>query len=262
MEADVGSAAFKAPEIVASEGYTVACDMWSVGVMTHVMVTGIVPWEGDRASEISHSVMKETASPAALQEYLDWFYNLLEIPSDCADFIKGLVEPDPEKRTTAEAAIHHPWIVGGEIKARMRSLEAAGMPAGLRRIMSTSPRPVPFRVVSRLKQFKKEVKLKRTALLAVSFALKRDQLESLSRHFNRMDTDKVRTGSTKASLVVSMCEHASYHATIGLAHTWFKRSQPSVRVYMSASVFFKSNVAPMLTTSKYCTFSYVYYCRF
>jgi hypothetical protein len=63
----------------------------------------------------------------------------------------------------------------------------------VRSSVSTSPnRPVPFGVVSRLTQFKKELKLKRTALLAVSFALGRDQLEALSRQFNKIDTDKVQ----------------------------------------------------------------------
>lgn len=73
MTADVGSVIYKAPEVMKAN-YSEASDLWSLGVICHMLVTGIVPWEGESRVEIEASINKEISDPAGFHGYLTWFY--------------------------------------------------------------------------------------------------------------------------------------------------------------------------------------------
>ncbi len=45
MATDVGSAKFKAPEVLEGE-YSFEADLWSLGVICHVLITGFEPFQG------------------------------------------------------------------------------------------------------------------------------------------------------------------------------------------------------------------------
>ena len=62
MTADVGSVIYKAPEVTVGK-YSEASDLWSLGVICHMLVTGIVPWEGNTRVEIEASIKKEISDP-------------------------------------------------------------------------------------------------------------------------------------------------------------------------------------------------------
>jgi serine/threonine protein kinase len=72
MTQDVGSVVFKAPE-VRNGSYSQAADMWSFGVISFMMLTGIAPWEGSNRKDIEASITKESADPKAFKEFLIWF---------------------------------------------------------------------------------------------------------------------------------------------------------------------------------------------
>lgn len=90
--------------------------MWSLGVMTHVLVTGTVPFWGSNNQAIFKKVVKMKFDPFQSR----WCSHLSQ---SCKEFLLNLLDKDPEKRMTAEEAWVHPWVTGetagtGEIGAQ------------------------------------------------------------------------------------------------------------------------------------------------
>jgi hypothetical protein len=77
-----------------------------------MLVTGIVPWEGSNRKEIEASITKESSNPEGLVGLLMWFYQSMKVPTECADFILGLLDANVVTRNTADSARvrpSHPW---------------------------------------------------------------------------------------------------------------------------------------------------------
>jgi calcium-dependent protein kinase len=53
----VGTCYYMAPEVLAYS-YDERCDIWSLGVILYMMVTGTPPFEGERESEIMENIKK------------------------------------------------------------------------------------------------------------------------------------------------------------------------------------------------------------
>ena len=72
----LGSPLYMAPEIVKSENYGSAVDIWSVGVIAHILLTGCPPFFGKSKADIYKSIIngepkfgrvKANLSPEAIQ---------------------------------------------------------------------------------------------------------------------------------------------------------------------------------------------------
>ena len=51
-----GTPEFVAPEVMATTGYSEACDIWSLGVMMYIMLCGYLPFNGSNiAGKRPHS---------------------------------------------------------------------------------------------------------------------------------------------------------------------------------------------------------------
>lgn len=77
---------FVAPEIALGEMVTLASDMWSVGVLTYVLLTGLSPFLGDNDDETLSNVVRGDANfnvPELNQvspEAKSFLTNLLQVP--------------------------------------------------------------------------------------------------------------------------------------------------------------------------------------
>ncbi|XP_014205853.1 death-associated protein kinase 3 [Copidosoma floridanum] len=98
-----GTPEFVAPEIVNYEPLSLETDLWAVGVLTYILLSGASPFLGDNNQETYANV-------AACQYQFDekYFVNVSEYAKD---FITTLLVKDPKKRGTAESCLIHPWIV-------------------------------------------------------------------------------------------------------------------------------------------------------
>jgi len=92
----VGTPLYMAPEVVAKK-YGLKCDLWSLGVLTYFLVTGNYPFKCSRKHE--EGVNRDIDS-------IVWE----GISCDLKDFIKGLLQPKPSKRFSAEQALSHVWL--------------------------------------------------------------------------------------------------------------------------------------------------------
>ncbi|XP_075767402.1 serine/threonine-protein kinase 17A-like [Pelodiscus sinensis] len=98
----LGTPEYVAPEVLSYEPISTATDMWSVGVLTYVMLTGESPFLGDTKQETFLNV-----SQVNVQFLPDVFQGISEL---AIDFIRSLLVKDPRKRATAEQCLQHPWL--------------------------------------------------------------------------------------------------------------------------------------------------------
>lgn len=104
MQAAVGSRLYAAPEVTSSrnvKAYTSACDLWSLGVLTYVMLCGKPPFSGSGEQRFEQ----------AMQEKYDMSGSIWDAVSDNAkDFVTGLIKTDPKERLPIDIAAMHPWL--------------------------------------------------------------------------------------------------------------------------------------------------------
>ena len=89
--------------IIICRRYDKECDLWSIGVVTFVLLSGYPPFYGDTEAEIFAAVKRgvfEFRSP-------EW-----DPISDLAkDFIRSLLQKDPAKRPTPQVSCRgHVWV--------------------------------------------------------------------------------------------------------------------------------------------------------
>ncbi|XP_029015480.1 serine/threonine kinase 17a like [Betta splendens] len=98
----LGTPEYVAPEILNYEPISTATDMWSIGVLTYVMLTGESPFLGDDKQETFLNIS---------QVNVDYSQDTFEgISPQAVDFIKTLLVKNPRKRATAEECLQHPWL--------------------------------------------------------------------------------------------------------------------------------------------------------
>ncbi|MGH0142986.1 UNVERIFIED_CONTAM: hypothetical protein FKN15_017300 [Acipenser sinensis] len=98
----LGTPEYVAPEILNYEPIRISTDMWSIGVLAYVMLTGESPFLGDNKQETFLNIS---------QVNVDYSQDVFEGVSDLAvDFIKSLLIKNPRKRATAEDCLKHPWL--------------------------------------------------------------------------------------------------------------------------------------------------------
>ncbi|XP_075064494.1 death-associated protein kinase 2 isoform X3 [Mixophyes fleayi] len=97
-----GTPEFVAPEIVNYEPLGLPVDMWSIGVITYILLSGASPFLGENKQETLSNIT------AVNYEFDEEFFSHT---SDLAkDFIRKLLVKDTRKRLTIQHALSHPWI--------------------------------------------------------------------------------------------------------------------------------------------------------
>ena len=94
----VGTPYYIAPEVLRKE-YTSQCDLWSVGVVSYILLCGYPPFGGDSDAEIFRAVKRGLNKHSFPRD--DWG----DVSKNCLDFIKKLLVHDPSKRMTAAKSV-------------------------------------------------------------------------------------------------------------------------------------------------------------
>ncbi|XP_026885530.1 serine/threonine kinase 17a like [Electrophorus electricus] len=111
----LGTPEYVAPEILNYEPISTATDMWSIGVLTYVMLTGESPFLGEEKQETFLNI-----SQVNVDYSQDVFHGVSAL---AVDFIQSLLQKNPRKRATAEECLDHPWL-----NTHLTSLAAPTMP--------------------------------------------------------------------------------------------------------------------------------------
>eukprot|EP00928_Gymnodinium_smaydae_P029340 TRINITY_DN22121_c0_g3_i2.p1 TRINITY_DN22121_c0_g3~~TRINITY_DN22121_c0_g3_i2.p1 ORF type:complete len:429 (+),score=110.72 TRINITY_DN22121_c0_g3_i2:313-1599(+) len=180
MTTKAGTAYYVAPEVLKGD-YNERCDIWSVGVISYVLLCGYPPFSGDTDPEILRKVRDgnfEFRSP-------EWD----TISSGAKNLVTQMLTVDPTLRPAADELLLSPW------------LRFKGTP---------EPAPISAAFVERLQGFRAHSRLKRVALAAVAQQLPDDDIEALRKTFRALDKngdgtlthEEVRDGLAQRGLEV------------------------------------------------------------
>jgi len=147
-----------APEVVVGQGYDEKADLFSIGVLSFLLLTGQSPFGGDRGESADKMMIVRDRIIACVVPYEK--LDRLDVSDLAVDFIKSLLVRDPEKRPTARQAQNHPWV--RQRMTKQRSVLRPGVVNGI-----TS-----FKDLSSTRKFLREV---------VTYTLDADQIEGLHR---------------------------------------------------------------------------------
>lgn len=97
----VGSSYYVAPEVL-KKSYSEACDLWSLGVIVYMLLSGAPPFYGKNDEAIKSSIVQgEYTFPHEL---------FRDVSDEAMAFVSTLLSYNIEYRYTAEQALTHPWL--------------------------------------------------------------------------------------------------------------------------------------------------------
>lgn len=97
-----GSDFYLAPELIKRVEYGREVDLWSVGVLTYVLLSGLLPFHHtDLRTLYRQILLREVSFP------ISYFGH---VTKSAKDFILGLLTVDPAKRMDAKSALKHAWL--------------------------------------------------------------------------------------------------------------------------------------------------------
>ncbi|KAG6496595.1 hypothetical protein ZIOFF_044463 [Zingiber officinale] len=147
----VGSAYYVAPEVL-HRSYSMEADIWSIGVITYILLCGSRPFWARTESGIFRAVLR--ADPNFVDS--PW----PDVSPEAKDFVKRLLNKDYRKRMTAAQSLTHPWLRDEHCQV-----------------------PLDILIFKLVKSYLRATPLKRAALKALSKALTEDQLFYLRSQF-------------------------------------------------------------------------------
>ena len=104
VKISTGTAEFAAPEIVERDSVGFYTDMWSIGVLAYVLLSGLTPFAGETDVETLKNV-----------KACDWEFDeeaFRSVSDESKDFIRRLLIKNKEKRMTAHECLEHVWLTG------------------------------------------------------------------------------------------------------------------------------------------------------
>ena len=98
-----GTLSFVAPEVLQGKPYDKSVDLWSIGIITFLLLCGYLPFD-DKHSE--REIARQTIQDPVPFESKIWS----KYSSEAKNFVEGLLQKKPEKRLSIKEVLEHPWI--------------------------------------------------------------------------------------------------------------------------------------------------------
>jgi len=160
----VGTVYYLAPELAAQSskvhktGQVLKCaDIWSIGVIAYVMLTGRPPFKGRTNKDIFTHIIKDQLR----------FPSDVELSDGFKDFVKKALVKNPYKRISIEEALRHPWVQGKAAAEIQLNKD----------------------VIRYLRQFNYQSKLKKAITRCLAKNMSQEPEKEVKRHFVRLDKD-------------------------------------------------------------------------
>uniref|UniRef100_A0A4W5M9K0 Serine/threonine-protein kinase n=1 Tax=Hucho hucho TaxID=62062 RepID=A0A4W5M9K0_9TELE len=109
----VGTPAYLAPEVLRSKGYNRSLDMWSVGVIIYVSLSGTFPFNEDE------DINDQIQNAAFMYPPQPW----KEISAEATDLINNLLQVKMRKRYSVDKSLSHPWLQDYQTWLDLREFE-------------------------------------------------------------------------------------------------------------------------------------------
>uniref|UniRef100_A0A6Q2Z773 Serine/threonine-protein kinase n=1 Tax=Esox lucius TaxID=8010 RepID=A0A6Q2Z773_ESOLU len=109
----VGTPAYLAPEVLRNKGYNRSLDMWSVGVIIYVSLSGTFPFNEDE------DIHDQIQNAAFMYPPNPW----KKVSREAIDLINNLLQVKMRKRYSVDKSLSHPWLQDYQMWLDLRGLE-------------------------------------------------------------------------------------------------------------------------------------------
>ncbi|NXK80962.1 MYLK2 kinase, partial [Amazona guildingii] len=102
LKVNFGTPEFLSPEVVNYEQVSYTTDMWSMGVITYMLLSGLSPFLGDNDTETLNNVLAA-----------NWYFDeetFESVSNEAKDFVSNLIIKDKSARMSASRCLEHPWL--------------------------------------------------------------------------------------------------------------------------------------------------------
>ncbi|CAD8176336.1 unnamed protein product [Paramecium pentaurelia] len=103
-----GTPGFIAPEILLHQNYDLKVDVFSIGVILYILMTGTPPFDGD------------TRLQQNIESDVD--FSSINLSPLGLDFIVGTLQPNPEERLTSHQCLNHQWFIQEQL-AKLKQMQ-------------------------------------------------------------------------------------------------------------------------------------------
>nr|XP_014337776.1 PREDICTED: myosin light chain kinase family member 4 [Bos mutus] len=111
LKVNFGTPEFLAPEVVNYDFVSFPTDMWSVGVITYMLLSGLSPFLGDDDAETLNNILA-CRWDLEDQEFQD-------VSEEAREFISKLLIKEKSWRISASEALKHPWLSDPKLHSRL-----------------------------------------------------------------------------------------------------------------------------------------------
>ncbi|XP_065485649.1 myosin light chain kinase family member 4 isoform X2 [Caloenas nicobarica] len=112
LRVNFGTPEFLAPEVVSYEFVSFPTDMWSVGVIAYMLLSGLSPFLGDDDNETLNNIL------SCSWDFEDEEFR--DVSDQAKDFISKLLIKEKCWRISATAALKHPWLTDHKLHYRLQ----------------------------------------------------------------------------------------------------------------------------------------------
>lgn len=111
LRVNFGTPEFLAPEVINYEFVSFPTDMWSLGVITYMLLSGLSPFLGDDDNETLNNILA-----------CQWNFEeeeFTDISDEAKDFITRLLVKSKSWRMSAAESLRHPWLSDHSLHYRL-----------------------------------------------------------------------------------------------------------------------------------------------
>ncbi|KAJ1610103.1 calcium/calmodulin-dependent protein kinase [Cryptosporidium canis] len=189
MTTKAGTPYFVAPEVLSStkDSYGPKCDVWSTGVLLHLLLMGTVPFPGaNDADTISQVLNKQLC-------FEDPSYNILSYHAK--DLLSKLLNRNVEERLDARRALQHPWL--SQSPGGIYGISAAGIKSEGLQVAKGGPFGAndhslfQISMLKSLRRYYVSPLLKKIALTVIARYCPDKWIENLRNIFFKLDTRQI-----------------------------------------------------------------------
>eukprot|EP00392_Amoebophrya_sp_AT5.2_P001388 g1390.t1 len=235
-----GTLAYMAPEILRGEPYNRKCDVWPLGAICYIMLTGEPLFTLTDDQKATQEIQHPTYVKRKLQD------KRKILSRDAQDFLKSTLAFDPARRISAKHALAHPFVM----KTYMGDAENGGEADQdrLSKIVSMSE------ILSRMRRFSELGVLKRASLIVLAHMIgtSADTSEKYRLTFRQLDIDGSGALSLDEFCAGIRRESLKLHAEeVKIPDDFSSNIWPAVDLNQSDDVNFTEFLAACLSGDEY-----------
>jgi len=218
LETIAGTKYYIAPEVVKDSVFTKACDIWSLGIIMHLLFTGYFPVGGNTSSEF-YAKLLEYKGPRFVGDI--W----TSISKEAKDLLSKMLDMNYHTRITAADALNHLWFKVEQETQRESNLE----------------------VLNALRQYSEASQLKRNLLSVIVKGVSGSELKAFQQDF--LALDKKKTGLITCKELEEYLKEKGYNVENEKLEEFTKKINEKGKSYINYSEF----IAAAISTRQFLT---------